>query len=47
MCRIEGDAAWVNISINGRPVNVLVAPTGEVLARKVQDHGKNHGGGDL
>jgi hypothetical protein len=36
----------VNISLHGRPVNLLVAPTGEVLARKAQDGGK-HGGGDL
>ena len=38
------DAAWVNISLNGRPVNLLVAESGEVLARKMQD-GKSHGGG--
>ena len=42
--RIQGEAAWVNVSLNGRPVNLLVATSGQVLAQKVADHGKTAGG---
>lgn len=35
--RIQGDAAWVSVSLNGRPTNLLVTPVGEVLARKTID----------
>jgi hypothetical protein len=45
--RIESDAAWVNISLNGAPVNLLVTESGEVLARKsMEGRGQHAGGGD-
>jgi len=43
--RIESDAAWVNISLNGAPVNLLVTESGEVLARKSMEGRGQHGGG--
>ena len=42
--RIQGEAAWVNVSLNGRPVNLLVATSGQVLAQKAAEHGKAAGG---
>ena len=40
--RIIGDAAWVNVSIQGRATNLLVTPSGQVLARNNVDK-KSHG----
>ncbi|MGB1591804.1 MAG: hypothetical protein ACPIOQ_03550, partial [Promethearchaeia archaeon] len=44
--RIIGDAAWVNVSIQGRATNLLVTPSGQVLARNVVDK-KSHGCGGI